>query len=54
MKLSMVIPVYNENGAIVEIVKRVSEAKIPEGLEKEIILVDDCSSDGTTKRLSIA
>jgi len=43
MKLSVVIPVYNEKDTILEILKRVRA--VP--LEKEIIVVDDCSTDGT-------
>lgn len=46
MKLSIVIPVYNEKKYIQEIVKRVKNARLP-GIEKEIIIVDDCSTDGT-------
>jgi glycosyltransferase involved in cell wall biosynthesis len=41
--LSVVIPVYNERQWIVELVNRVQAVPIP----KEIILVDDCSTDGT-------
>jgi glycosyltransferase involved in cell wall biosynthesis len=44
-KLSIVVPVYNEINTIQEILRQVSDVKIP--LEKEIILVDDCSTDGT-------
>ena len=46
MKLSIVIPVYNEVKTIREIVDVVKQAPAAD-LEKEIILVDDCSSDGT-------
>src|SRR5215212_6242553 len=46
-KLSVVIPVYNEERWIREIVRRVREVPIP----KEVILVDDCSTDGTRKIL---
>jgi glycosyltransferase involved in cell wall biosynthesis len=42
-KLSVVIPVYNERRWIRQLVKRVEEVPVP----KEIILVDDCSTDGT-------
>ncbi len=42
-KLSVVIPVYNEKNFIREIVRRVENVPIP----KEIILVEDCSTDGT-------
>ncbi len=47
MKLSVLVPVYNEAGTIDEIVRRIRE--VP--LEKEIIIVDDGSSDGTRERL---
>ncbi|MGD9022428.1 MAG: glycosyltransferase family 2 protein [Deltaproteobacteria bacterium] len=47
MKLSVVIPVYNEMDSIQEIVKRVQS--VP--LEKEIIIVDDSSTDGTAEWL---
>lgn len=43
MKLSVIIPVYNEQETILEIIRRVKAVKIP----KEIILVDDFSKDGT-------
>jgi len=46
-KLSVVIPVYNEKNYIREIIRRVQEVPIP----KEIILVDDCSKDGTREIL---
>src|SRR5438874_7159062 len=42
-KLSVVIPVYNEERWVREVVRRVRTVPIP----KEIILVDDCSTDGT-------
>lgn len=47
MKLSVVIPIYNERATLRDIVRRV------EGLDfdKEIILIDDCSSDGTLEIL---
>jgi glycosyltransferase involved in cell wall biosynthesis len=43
VKLSVVIPAYNEIGTIREILSRVNA--VP--LEKEIVVVDDCSTDGT-------
>lgn len=50
MKLSIIIPVYNEANTILEILKRVDEAKIP-NFEKEIIVVDDGSNDGTREKI---
>jgi glycosyltransferase involved in cell wall biosynthesis len=46
-KLSVVIPVYNEKATIDEILRRVIETEV----RKEIILVDDCSTDGTRQIL---
>ncbi len=45
MKLSILMPVYNEIGTIAEIVKLVGEA-LPD-VEKELVIVDDGSRDGT-------
>jgi len=46
MKLSVVIPIYNEKETLIKILEKVEEANTL-GLEKEIILVDDGSTDGT-------
>jgi len=43
MKLSVIIPVYNEKGTIEQLIARVKDVS----LDKEIIVVDDFSSDGT-------
>jgi len=43
VKLSVIIPVYNEKDTIKDIIKKVLDVK----LEKELIIVDDCSTDGT-------
>ncbi|MCK4659338.1 MAG: glycosyltransferase family 2 protein [Phycisphaerae bacterium] len=45
MRLSIVIPVYNEKSTLEELVARVVAVEI--GMEREIILVDDGSTDGT-------
>jgi len=47
MKLSVVIPVYNEKNTILQVIDRVRDVK----LEKEIIVVDDFSTDGTREIL---
>lgn len=45
MKVSIVIPCYNEIHTIEKILSRVLASKIP--IDKEIVIVDDCSTDGT-------
>jgi glycosyltransferase involved in cell wall biosynthesis len=47
MKLSVLMPVYNECATLREILKRVGDVPI----EKEIVLVDNCSTDGTREML---
>jgi len=50
-KLSILIPVFNEKHTIELIIEEVLNSKIPSGLEKEIIIVDDGSKDGTREIL---
>ncbi len=45
MLLSIIIPVYNEKSTLLEITRRVLAAPVP--LERELVLVDDYSTDGT-------
>ena len=49
MKLSIIIPVFNEEKTITEIMERVKVADIP--VDKEIIIIDDGSTDGTREKL---
>lgn len=49
-KVSIIIPVFNEKDTILKLLELVEQAKFS-GLEKEIIIVDDFSSDGTGKIL---
>ncbi|MBI5625073.1 MAG: glycosyltransferase family 2 protein [Elusimicrobia bacterium] len=48
-KLSVLVPVYNEEATVCELLSRVRRASVP--LEKEIIVVDDGSTDGTAEIL---
>jgi len=45
--LSILIPVYNERAYLRRCVKNVLAVSLPKPLQKEIIIVDDGSSDGT-------
>jgi len=49
-RLSIVIPAYNEERFIATLLERIRAVDLtPHGLEKEIIVVDDCSTDGTVE-----
>ncbi len=50
MRLSIIIPVYNEAETIAQIIERVQNVEL-DGVEKEIIVVNDGSTDGTDKVL---
>jgi glycosyltransferase involved in cell wall biosynthesis len=44
--IAVVIPCYNERRTLADLVRRVREAPVA---RKQLILVDDCSTDGTTE-----
>ncbi|MCG6551940.1 MAG: glycosyltransferase family 2 protein [Candidatus Magnetominusculus sp. LBB02] len=43
--ITFIVPVYNERDTLLGILKKIEETDL--GLDKEIIIVDDCSTDGT-------
>ena len=48
MKLSIIIPVYNEERTLKEIVRRIETVNLINSLSKEIIIIDDGSVDNTS------
>ncbi|MBF0571750.1 MAG: glycosyltransferase family 2 protein [Candidatus Omnitrophica bacterium] len=52
MKLSIVIPAYNEEATIKEILSKVREVSLPAGIAKEIVVVNDGSRDRTAEVLN--
>ncbi len=48
MKLSILVPVYNERTVVERSLARVFSAPLPEAMDRELIVVDDCSTDGTS------
>ena len=47
MKLSVIIPAFNESASIGQILNKVYITNLSHGISKEIIVVNDCSTDGT-------
>lgn len=50
-KLSIVVPVFNERNTLVELLRRVRSVELPDDIDREIVVVDDGSSDGTREVL---
>jgi dolichol-phosphate mannosyltransferase len=48
MKVSIVLPVYNEFATLRAVIDRVLAAPLPSGCTREVVVVDDGSTDGTT------
>jgi glycosyltransferase involved in cell wall biosynthesis len=51
LKLSIIIPAYNEEKTIQTILEKVSKVDLIAGVSKEIIVVNDCSKDDTEKKV---
>src|SRR5215472_6112894 len=51
MRLSILIPVYNERTMVERSLAQVLAAPLPENMDRELIIVDDCSTDGTSEIL---
>ncbi|MEO8595283.1 MAG: glycosyltransferase [Candidatus Solibacter sp.] len=47
MKLSILMPVYNERTVVERCISLVLTAPLPENMDRELVIVDDCSTDGT-------
>ena len=52
MKLSIIIPLYNEENLVLTVIDKVRSLSLPEFIQSfEIIIVDDCSSDNSYQRV---
>ncbi len=51
--ISVIVPVFDEAATIREILARVRAVDLGDGLDREIIVVDDCSTDGTADALAL-
>jgi glycosyltransferase involved in cell wall biosynthesis len=50
-KLSIIIPIYNEAATIHLILDKIKNVSLPDNIEKEIIIVDDCSTDNSKTKI---
>jgi glycosyltransferase involved in cell wall biosynthesis len=51
-RLSIIIPAYNEENTVGKILDRINEVKLIRNIEKEVIMVNDCSKDNTEAALN--
>jgi len=51
--LSVVVPVYNEERTVERLLRAVLDVSLPEGMDREIVVVDDASADGTLGALRV-
>lgn len=50
-KLSIIIPAYNESKTITRILEKIISVNLPNNIKKEIIIIDDCSTDNTQEKI---
>ena len=51
-KLSIIIPVYNEESTIYQLLEKVNNLSLIENIIKEIIVINDCSKDNSKDEIS--
>jgi glycosyltransferase involved in cell wall biosynthesis len=51
-KLSILIPAYNEEATIQDILEKVRDVELPNQIKKEIVIVNDCSKDKTVEKIN--
>ena len=50
-KLSIIVPVYNEINTIKIVIQKLKNLKLYKNYKKQILIIDDCSTDGTAEFL---
>lgn len=50
-KLSIIVPAYNEEKTIFTVLGKIDKARLPDGISKEVIVVNDSSSDNTEREI---
>ena len=51
MKLSILIPVFNESPTLIQVINKIKMVPLPSELDREIVLIDDGSTDGSSTLL---
>lgn len=51
-KLSIVVPAYNEAATIHKILDKIKAVRLTNDIEKEILIVDDCSGDNSEEKIN--
>ena len=51
MRLSILVPLYNEEEAVATLLERVIAAPLPPGMDREIIVADDGSTDSSVEEV---
>jgi glycosyltransferase involved in cell wall biosynthesis len=51
-RLSVIVPVYNERAMFAEVMARIRSGPLPAGVTREVVIVDDGSTDGTRELLA--
>ena len=52
-KLSVIVPVYNEGATLQMVLDKVLKVELMNSLKKEIVIVNDCSTDDTAKKIEV-
>ena len=50
-KLSIIVPIFNERNTLEIIIKKLVKLKLYNNIKKEIIIIDDCSTDGSVNTI---
>ena len=51
IRLSILIPAYNEERTLIALLEKVVKAQLPDGVERELVVINDCSTDATGDRI---
>ena len=53
MKLSIIVPAYNEENTVKNMLSKIFSFDLINGIEKEVVVVNDCSTDNTDQQILV-